>query len=67
MGGVSTFVIAKNRKLLGQSVPESKRAVVALLLRDEAVSIAPPGTLLALRPEPQPTCPSPHAPALTPG
>ncbi len=37
MGGVSVFVIAKNRRLLGQSVPDSKDAVVELLLRDEAV------------------------------
>jgi hypothetical protein len=36
MGGVSTFVIAKNRRLLGQSVPESTPAVVELLLNDEA-------------------------------
>ena len=35
MGGVSTFVIAKNRRLLGQSVPESTSAVVDLLLKDE--------------------------------
>ena len=35
MGGVSTFVIAKNRRLLGQSVPESTNAVVELLLKDE--------------------------------
>jgi len=37
MGGVSVFVIAKNRRLLGQSVPKSKAKVVALLLQDEIV------------------------------
>lgn len=37
MGGVSVFVIAKNRRLLGQAVPESKASVVELLLKDEAV------------------------------
>lgn len=37
MGGVSFFIIAKNRRLLGQSVPDSKEQVVELLLNDEAV------------------------------
>ena len=41
MGGVSTFVIAKNRRLLGQSVPESTHAVVELLLNDEASKCFP--------------------------
>jgi hypothetical protein len=37
MGGVSFFIITKNRRLLGQSVPDSKEKVVQLLLSDEAV------------------------------
>jgi len=37
MSGVSFFIITKNRRLLGQSVPDSKAQVVDLLLNDEVV------------------------------
>lgn len=37
MGGVSFFIVTKNRRLLGQAVPDSKMQVVELLLSDEAV------------------------------
>ena len=50
MGGVSCFVIAKNRRMLGQSVPGSKASVVELLLKDEAVMSCQDVKAVTIRP-----------------